>query len=386
MVSKLLLWSLFAFSTTPSGLVDGRLSEEDRLQEYRKRHYTWPPKYVPNTEGWKKLFDHRFRQVAEIDDRGKRYEGYLQSINAAVVAPNFTEYGFGLTRAPDDLMVELRQGIRDGLAKGPRLENKVEVIDGDQPWFIDRPDLTQLVLDKLQVYSETWANMELVPYRAYGFRLYRNNSQLQMHVDKSQTHVVSFILHIDSSEDAEPWPIVIEDFHGNTHEVILTSGDLLFYESSKCFHGRPHRFKGSWYSSVFVHYYPKYGWEEIDHNLEKHYAIPPHWSDTPTHHFETPLQMVGTGLREPTCPNNWCQTDHTVKWSGPGEVGYWIAPSMEKIPFDPKPIECKDSHKSCGFWASANECKKNPGYMLVNCKKSCKACTADTADGSESEL
>ena len=145
MVSKLLLWSLFAFSTTPSGLVDGRLSEEDRLQEYRKRHYTWPPKYVPNTEGWKKLFDHRFRQVAEIDDRGKRYEGYLQSINAAVVAPNFTEYGFGLTRAPDDLMVELRQGIRDGLAKGPRLENKVEVIDGDQPWFIDRPDLTQLV-------------------------------------------------------------------------------------------------------------------------------------------------------------------------------------------------------------------------------------------------
>ena len=114
------------------------------------------------------------------------------------------------------------------------------------------------VLDKLQVYSESWANMELVPYRAYGFRLYRNNSQLQMHVDKSQTHVVSFILHIDSSEDAEPWPIVIEDFHGNTHEVILTSGDLLFYESSKCFHGRPHRFKGSWYSSVFVHYYPKY--------------------------------------------------------------------------------------------------------------------------------
>ena len=36
-----------------------------------------------------------------------------------------------------------------------------------------------------------------------------------MHVDKSQTHIVSFILHIDSSEDAEPWPILIEDFHGS---------------------------------------------------------------------------------------------------------------------------------------------------------------------------
>lgn len=59
--------------------------------------------------------------------------------------------------------------------------------------------------------------MELTPYRAYGFRLYRNESELYMHVDKSQTHVVSFILHIDSSEDAEPWPILIEDFDGSKY-------------------------------------------------------------------------------------------------------------------------------------------------------------------------
>lgn len=76
-------------------------------------------------------------------------------------------------------------------------------------------DSTLQVLEELQHYSETWANIELTPYLAYGFRLYRNNSQLQMHVDKSQTHVVSFILHIDSSEDAEPWPILIEDFNGS---------------------------------------------------------------------------------------------------------------------------------------------------------------------------
>ena len=59
-----------------------------------------------------------------------------------------------------------------------------------------------------------------------------------------------------------------------THEVVLTSGDLLFYESMKVFHGRPHKFKGSWYSSVFVHYYPKYGWEKVDHTLEKVCALP----------------------------------------------------------------------------------------------------------------
>jgi hypothetical protein len=41
------------------------------------------------------------------------------------------------------------------------------------------------------------------------------------------------IYHVASSEDAEPWPIYIEDLNGRTHEVILTPGDILFYESSK---------------------------------------------------------------------------------------------------------------------------------------------------------
>ena len=80
-----------------------------------------------------------------------------------------------------------------------------------------------------------------------------------MHVDKSNTHIISCILHVDHDDDpeSEPWPIVIEDFQGNTNEVVLESGDMLFYESSKCLHGRPTRFKGKWYSSIFVHYYPK---------------------------------------------------------------------------------------------------------------------------------
>jgi hypothetical protein len=145
MVSKLIICSLLAFAASPSGLVDGQLLESERVEEYHNHGHTWPPKYVPSNPGWKELFDHRFRQVAEIDDVGRRYEGYLQSVNAAVVAPNFTEFGFGLARAPDDLMEALRQGIRDGLEKGPELEGTIEVIDGDQPWFIDRPDLTKRV-------------------------------------------------------------------------------------------------------------------------------------------------------------------------------------------------------------------------------------------------
>jgi len=70
---------------------------------------------------------------------------------------------------------------------------------------------------------------------AYGLQIYWNDMQMNMHMDKGDTHIISCILHIDHDDDpeSEPWPIVIEDFQGNTNKVVLESSDLLFYESSK---------------------------------------------------------------------------------------------------------------------------------------------------------
>ena len=292
------------------------LIETERVEEYHKRNYTYPyTSFTPDTPGMHKLMEKRFRQIEQIPERGARYEGFIQTINAAVLAPNFTETGWGLTRAPEDLMVALRKGIREGVATA-RPEHPVEVIEGDTPLFIDRPDLTRRVLEELKPLHEAWAGVELTPHRAYGFRLYRNQSNLLMHVDKMETHVISCILHIDSSDDADPWPILIEDYEGNTHEVVLKSGEMLFYESSKCFHGRPSRFNGEWYSSIFVHYYPKLWWDKVDHKLEAHYAVPPSWSDEPSA-SDPPLpklQMVGTSMKEPECPDEWCSSVDTVKW------------------------------------------------------------------------
>ena len=83
------------------------------------------------------------------------------------------------------------------------------------------------VLQELQHYPETWAGMELTPVIAYGFRLYRNGSSLDMHIDKSHTHIISFILHIDSSDDSEPWPILIEDFYGSTFHFCHGSSGII---------------------------------------------------------------------------------------------------------------------------------------------------------------
>jgi len=379
--SVLLTFALISILLSGYGVVAE--TEEERQAQRAKRGHVWPPRdsdFIPNRPGWAKLMQHRLRQVEEIEPKMDRFEGFAQTLSAALIQPNYTEYGFGLARAPEDLMEALRQGIHHGIEKGPREEEFYPAIAGKRPWFIDDPDLMRRVLKELHHYPEEWAGMELKPEMAYGFRLYRNESNLYMHVDRPATHVISFILHIASSEDAEPWPILIEDYDGVTHEVILTSGDMLFYESSKCFHGRPHAFKGSWYSSVFSHYSPKYGYKENFEEQAKVYAIPNHWEETPMTHHETPLVMHGTTFEEPSCPNGWCNTKWTKKWSGPGEEGYWIAPSGEKFPFHPKEAPCDDYTEECNDWVKweSNECEKNAKYMNVHCKKSCGLCGAIT--------
>lgn len=36
--------------------------------------------------------------------------------------------------------------------------------------------------------------------------------------------------------------------------------------------------------------------------------------------------------------------------------------------------ECKDRHQYCGSWAANGDCERNPGYMINNCRKSCRVC------------
>jgi len=92
------------------------------------------------------------------------------------------------------------------------------------------------------------------------------------------------------------------------------------------------------YTSVFVHYYPKDNWYEVDHDLEAHYAIPPHWrEDRDIELTHTPLKMVQTSFTEPECPDNWCGTLDTVTWGGPAEYGTLLLPTTERIPFHPPP-------------------------------------------------
>lgn len=305
-----------------------QMIEEERIEEYHRRHYRWPPsqrEYIPPTEGWVNTFERRFQQIEAVENFDDKYNGYMATVHSGLLCQNFTEFGWGLTRAPEKIVNLLKQRLHDGLSRNHvQLEDlSYSAVESESaPFFVDTSDLNGKVLEELQPILEAWAGVELVGNNAYGLRAYRKGSTLSMHVDKSETHIISAILHVDHDygENGDPWPIVIEDFSGMTNEVFLESGDMLLYESSKCLHGRPRNFTGNWYSSLFIHYYPK-DWDGEKKAYENHVRIPPSWSQyIPLRQGMDQLIMSETSFKEPGCEYQWCALADSVKWWGPAEA------------------------------------------------------------------
>jgi len=317
---QLLLFAILFIANILS--VCNGLYETDRVAEYNARGHQWPPRpedYTPNTAGWRKIYERRFEQLENLKGDGK-YDGYMLSVHAALNSKNFTENGWGLTRAPQHIIDILLDSLYEGLEEqkmNPRYEHATGVIDG-QPWFITQFDINQEVLHDLLPLHEAWFGVPLTPNNAYGLRVYRSGSNLNMHIDKTDTHIVSSILHVDHDPNMESWPIIIEDFQGNTNEVHLESGDMLFYESSKCVHGRPKKMGDGWYSSLFIHYHPT-DWDADKVKMDQHYRIPPTWANHSPRKLggKERLEIVQSSLKEPDCVDEWCGLKNAVKYYGP---------------------------------------------------------------------
>ena len=94
--------------------------------------------------------------------------------------------------------------------------------------------------DALRPLVEQWiGNVELEDTDLYGLRRYTRGSTLMPHVDREETHAASVIVNIGQYGMDEAWPLQIYDLHsGEMTNVTMEAGELLFYESAKCLHGR----------------------------------------------------------------------------------------------------------------------------------------------------
>jgi len=165
------------------------LAENERVEEYKKRGHVWPPKnedFVPNTPGWRKIMMRRLEQVHHIEDTAHKYNGFMGSVYSSLISKNFTENGWALTRAPQNLVDDLKVILEIGMVNNPRLEGINGAIEqskypGKGPLFVEMPNgFADRILKDLKPIHEAWVNTTLVGNNAYGLRIYRNESTLNM--------------------------------------------------------------------------------------------------------------------------------------------------------------------------------------------------------------
>jgi len=279
-----LLPSLLLLSLPSAVSYQGSLSEPERVEQWIRLYGQWPYSWQQESDELKRHHEAREAEIMAIPGADERWENWMQYIQHKMV-PTFTDRGFDVINTPPSIHAKLLAAVERGIENWDklRIEEDVEAIYSHlRPKFVDIGDLQQETIQELRELHEEWAGgIELEATSAYGVRLYQNGSSLIMHHDKIHTHVISSIVHIAHKYDDDdvPWPIQIEDHDGNMHAVNLEPGQMLFYESAKCLHGRMQEFKGTYYGSIFLHYKP------VDTNLW-HYDVedvinnvPPHWNE-----------------------------------------------------------------------------------------------------------
>ncbi len=90
----------------------------------------------------------------------------------------------------------------------------------------------------------------------YGIRVYHHGARLLAHVDRMLTHACSIIVQIGQDDIEEVWPLQIYDHAGRLHEVTMTQGDIVYYESAKNIHARVTVLQGKNFANIFAHYRP----------------------------------------------------------------------------------------------------------------------------------
>ena len=113
--------------------------------------------------------------------------------------------------------------------------------------------------DRLKDLVEAWLGgaVTLEKTDLYGIRSYPTGATLTPHVDRESTHAASVIVNIAQYGMEEPWALDIKNIKtGDYDAVSIHPGEILYYESAKCLHGRVKPLKGAAFASLFAHYRP----------------------------------------------------------------------------------------------------------------------------------
>lgn len=174
---------------------------------------------------------------------------------------NYTRAGFEKFPAPKALFDKIRTFYNENKA----LE-KDEYVTGyifnpqapgkSTSTTIELPDAMRAEIhDALKPLVATWSGKSVDPTFVYGIRVYKDKAVLKPHRDRIETHIFGIIINV-AQDVREDWLLMIEDHAYEEHQIVLTPGEMIFYESARLKHGRPVPLQGAAYANVFCHFKP----------------------------------------------------------------------------------------------------------------------------------
>ena len=176
----------------------------------------------------------------------------------AETLPIHTPTGYERARIAPALLARLQE-FHAGHAERSVDESVPGYIHGEHGTpseLIELPRALKIAVSKdLRPVLEAWCGKSLESTAVYGVRVYRRGAVLNMHRDRTDTHVISATLCIGQSVD-EAWPLHLEDNTYRPLRLEMQPGDMVLYEGARLLHGRPTPLVGDHYAGVFVHFRP----------------------------------------------------------------------------------------------------------------------------------
>eukprot|EP00349_Pseudokeronopsis_sp_Brazil_P002763 CAMPEP_0202963774 /NCGR_PEP_ID=MMETSP1396-20130829/7784_1 /ASSEMBLY_ACC=CAM_ASM_000872 /TAXON_ID= /ORGANISM="Pseudokeronopsis sp., Strain Brazil" /LENGTH=430 /DNA_ID=CAMNT_0049685265 /DNA_START=242 /DNA_END=1534 /DNA_ORIENTATION=+ len=177
------------------------------------------------------------------------------------VKRTFTEFGFNRGKLPLDLFASMSAFYYNNKNHATIEEwgNKGVFVNWWERdvYFVAMPfKLKKYWQSRLKPLVEAWVGVPLELTDIYGMRRYEDGARLLTHVDREATHACSLIVNVAQGSIRNPWTIEVYDHADRLHEVEMNEGDIVYYESARCLHGRMQPLEGAYYVNLFAHYRP----------------------------------------------------------------------------------------------------------------------------------
>jgi len=99
------------FSILSLVIVNGRPTEQERVELWYKNGNTWPPKWQEESDAFKAAMDIREQEIMSIGGADERWENWMQFTSGRMV-PHYTEFGFKLIDTPPEIHKKLYDEVQ----------------------------------------------------------------------------------------------------------------------------------------------------------------------------------------------------------------------------------------------------------------------------------